>query len=239
MITLRLSAERGHANHGWLDARHSFSFADYHDPRHMGFRALRVINEDRVAAGMGFGMHPHRDMEIVTFILSGALTHRDSLGNSAVMHPGDVQRISAGRGVMHSETNESTVDPVHLLQIWIHPSLRGAEPRYGEKSFGDTRAGTPRLLVSGDGRDGSLDIHQDADLWLLRWKGGERIGHVFATGRAGWIQVTKGTVRIGTLTLAAGDAVAIEDEASVEATADGKAEALLFDLAPWDPGAGH
>ncbi len=234
MITPRPSAERGHANHGWLDARHSFSFADYHDPAHMGFRALRVMNEDRVAPRMGFGMHPHRDMEIVTYVMSGALTHRDSLGNSAVMHPGDVQRISAGRGVMHSETNESTMDPVHLLQIWLHPSSRDVEPRYDEKGFGDTPPGLPRLLVSGDGRDGSLPIHQDADLWMLRWKGGERLGHSFAPGRAGWIQVTRGAIRVGAVALSAGDGAAIEDETTVELTADAKAEALLFDLGPWE-----
>lgn len=236
MITIRPGGERGHADHGWLDARHTFSFADYHDPRHMGFRALRVINEDRVAPGMGFGMHPHRDMEIVTFVLSGALTHRDSLGNSAVMRPGDVQRISAGRGVMHSETNESASEPVHLLQIWMLPALRGVDPRYGEKSFGDTPAGRPRLLVSGDGRDGSLPIHQDADLWLLRWDGGELLRHAFAPGRAGWVQVTRGTVRVAGRELVAGDGASVELEEGLEIGADGRAEALLFDLGPWARG---
>lgn len=232
MITPRPSSERGHADHGWLDARHTFSFADYHDPRHMGFRSLRVINEDRVSPGMGFGMHPHRDMEIVTYIISGALTHRDSLGNGAVMRPGDVQRISAGRGVTHSETNESSTQPVHLLQIWLHPATRGVDPRYDEKSFGDTPAGRPRLLVSADGRDGSLPIHQDADLWLVRWKGGERIAHSFGKGRAGWIQVTRGAVQVSGTTLSAGDAAAVEDEAAVELAADGNSEVLLFDLGP-------
>jgi redox-sensitive bicupin YhaK (pirin superfamily) len=231
MITLRKSEERGQADHGWLLARHSFSFAEYHDPRHMGFRSLRVINEDRVAGGGGFGMHPHRDMEIVTYILAGALRHRDSLGNTAVMRPGDVQRISAGRGVLHSEHNESPSETVHLLQIWLRPARPGVEPRYDERSFADTPPGVPRLLVSGDGREQSLPIHQDADLWLLRWTGGERLIHRFRPGRGGWVQVTRGTVRVAGQELSAGDAVALEAEPEIELVADRAAEVLLFDLA--------
>jgi len=175
MITLRPAGERGHADHGWLDSWHTFSFADYHDPRWMGFRSLRVINDDTVAGGGGFDLHPHRDMEILSFVLRGALLHRDSLGNEAVMRAGDVQRISAGSGIRHSEFNHSPIEPVHFLQIWLRPERPGVTPAYGEKSFATAPTGSWTLVASHTGRDGSLAIHQDADVRLGRFTGGERL----------------------------------------------------------------
>ncbi len=227
MITLRKSDDRGHANHGWLDSYHSFSFADYDDPGHMSYRTLRVINEDRVAGGGGFPTHPHRDMEIITYVISGALQHRDSMGHEAVMKPGDVQRISAGTGVQHSEFNASRSEAVHLLQIWIVPDRRGATPGYAEKSFRD---GPWQLIASSSGRDGSIPINQDADVWLGKLALGAGMEHPLSAGRGAWVQVFAGKLAIGGHVLGAGDAAAIEDEAVLAMTADEDAEFLLFDL---------
>jgi len=192
MIQIRKSNERGHAHHGWLDSYHTFSFADYYDPAHTHFRDLRVINEDRVAPKMGFGMHPHRDMEIITYVVDGALRHRDSMGNTAVMRGGDVQRISAGTGIEHSEVNDSDGEPVHLLQIWILPDLKNAKPAYAEKSFAKVEPGQLHLITSKTGRGGSIPINQDADLYVAKLPQGESIKHAFAAGRSGWLQVIEG-----------------------------------------------
>jgi quercetin 2,3-dioxygenase len=232
MIQVRRSDERGHANHGWLDSHHTFSFADYHDPEHMGFRALRVINEDHVAGGAGFGMHPHRDMEIVTYVISGALRHQDSMGNSAVMKPGDVQRISAGTGIRHSEYNFSPVDPVHLLQIWIIPDRRGVTPRYGElPSSGRVAGAGPNLLVSPDGADGSLAIHSDARLHLAKPAAGEVSTVSVPPGRHGWIQVAVGRIQVNGVELGQGDGAAVSDETVLRIQAVEASEVLVFDLA--------
>jgi quercetin 2,3-dioxygenase len=232
MLTIRRSKERGHADHGWLDSRHSFSFADYHDPRYMGFRTLRVINEDRVAAGKGFGAHPHRDMEILSYVLSGALAHRDSLGTGSVIRPGDVQRMSAGTGVTHSEFNHSATEPVHFLQIWILPELRGAAPGYEQKRFEpETLRHQLRLIASRDGRDGSVTVHQDVAVYAALLAPAEAVAHEFAPGRQGWLQLARGSVKIGDCTLHAGDGVAIQQAERVEIAALEAAELLLFDLA--------
>ena len=230
MIAVRKSEERGHADHGWLDARHSFSFADYHDRQHMGFRSLRVINEDRVAVGGGFGLHPHRDMEIVTYVVSGELRHRDSLGNTAVMRAGDVQRISAGTGIQHSEVNDSPAEPVHLLQIWITPERPGATPAYGEKSFAQAAPGTLHPIASRDGRDGSLPINQDAAIYLGRLGAGQALRHPVAAGRALWLQVVKGAVEADGVSLRAGDGAAVTDVAELALSAAAPTDFLLFDL---------
>ena len=192
MMTIRRADERGHANHGWLNAHHSFSFADYYDPRWMGYRSLRVINDDTIAGGGGFGTHPHRDMEIITYILSGALQHRDSMGHQAVLKPGDVQRISAGAGIEHSEFNFSPVEPVHLLQIWIKPERTGVRPAYAERSFGNggTNQGLT-LVASRDGRNGSVPINQDADVWLARLGEDNGATHTLKPGRHAWVQVAR------------------------------------------------
>jgi redox-sensitive bicupin YhaK (pirin superfamily) len=229
MITLRHSDERGRANHGWLDARHTFSFADYYDPEHVGFRALRVINEDRVAPKMGFGTHPHRDMEIITYVISGALQHRDSMGHTAVMRGGDVQRISAGTGIQHSEVNASADEPVHLLQIWLYPDHKNARPAYAEKSFAQAGTGL-HLVASKSGRDGSLTINQDTDLYLGKLAAGDFAKHQLATGRHGWVQVISGDLDVNGETLHAGDAAQISDETALRLTAKNLADFLLFDL---------
>jgi redox-sensitive bicupin YhaK (pirin superfamily) len=232
MIQTRRSEERGHANHGWLDSYHTFSFADYQDPKHMGFRSLRVINEDVIAGGGGFGMHPHRDMEIVTFVLSGALRHEDSMGNSAVMKAGDVQRISAGTGILHSEHNASPVDPVHLLQIWILPNRRGVTPRYAElPASGRGSAGMPGLLVSPDGVAGSLPIHSDTFLHLLALAAGERRRVSLEPGRHAWIQVASGGIRVNGLDLKSGDGAAVSGEKDLEFESSSDSRVLVFDLA--------
>jgi len=230
MITIRKASERGHFNHGWLDTYHTFSFADYYDPEHMGFRSLRVINDDRVAAGNGFGSHPHRDMEIITYVLSGALAHKDSMGTGSIIKPGEVQRMSAGTGVVHSEKNPSATDEVHLLQIWILPERRGIKPEYEQKAFSvDERTGNLRVVASPDGREGSVTIHQDVSLYATILKEGQSVTHTFSPQRAGWIQVAKGSVEVNGQKLEAGDGAAIEDEKSVTiAGRDG--EVLLFDL---------
>jgi redox-sensitive bicupin YhaK (pirin superfamily) len=234
MIYIRKSEDRGRAEHGWLSARHSFSFAEYHDPRFMGFSDLRVINEDRVAPGGGFPTHPHRDMEIVTYILDGALEHKDSMGNSAVIRPGEVQRMTAGTGVRHSEFNASKADPVHLLQIWILPERANLAPGYEQTAFpAAERQGRLRLVASRDGRDGSVTIHQDAALYASLLAAGETVTLKPAEGRKQWLQVARGAVTVNGNPLKQGDAIAMaeEPEITVTGTADGEnAEILLFDL---------
>lgn len=231
MLTVRRAKERGHANHGWLDTHHTFSFANYYDPRYMGFRALRVINEDRVAPRQGFGAHGHRDMEIVTWVLSGQIEHRDSMGTVGVLRPGEMQRMSAGTGVMHSEMNASD-DQLHFLQIWILPEKQGLQPSYEQKAFPEEeRKGGFRLLVSPEGADGSLKIHQDVRLYGTLIGPGESAVHPLAPGRHGWLQIARGRARLGDLELEAGDGVAITDETEVRLTATEPTEALLFDLA--------
>jgi quercetin 2,3-dioxygenase len=229
VITLRPSGERGRSRTDWLDSFHTFSFDRYHDPRHESFRALRVINEDRVAPGAGFPMHGHRDMEIVTVVLEGELEHRDSLGSGSVIRPGEVQRMSAGTGILHSEMNRSEVEPVHLLQIWIFPDERGLAPGYEQKAFGAD--GKLRLVGSRDGRDGSVTIHQDASLWRLDARAGDRIRHELAPGRFAWIQLARGAVDVNGTRLAAGDGAAASGERSLELKVSEDAAALVFDLA--------
>jgi redox-sensitive bicupin YhaK (pirin superfamily) len=231
MIQIRKAHERGHANHGWLDTWHSFSFADYHDPGHMGWSALRVLNEDFVQPGQGFGMHGHRDMEIVTYILEGALEHRDSMGNGAVIRRGEVQRMSAGCGVLHSEFNPSREEPVHLLQIWIRPDVRGIAPSYEQRYFSpEEKRGRLRVVASPDGREGSVAIRQDASLYDALLAPGERVGHGLAAGRRAWLQVARGAVALNGLALAAGDGARIGEETHLEIAASDDAELLLFDL---------
>lgn len=233
VTTLRPSKERGHANHGWLDSYHTFSFADYYDPKHMHFRSLRVINEDWVDGGQGFGMHPHRDMEIITYVLEGSLQHRDSMGNGSIIKPGDFQYMSAGTGVQHSEFNPDPKTTVHLLQIWIMPDERGVKPSYAEKHMASAEAGKLHLITSKTGRDGSIGIHQDADLYLARFSGGEKITHELKAGRGAWVQVAEGSVTLNGTVLQQGDALAVKatDDSPVELTSEGKAQVLLFDLA--------
>jgi redox-sensitive bicupin YhaK (pirin superfamily) len=231
MITLRRSLDRGHFDHGWLDTYHTFSFGEYRDPRHMGFRVLRVINEDRVAPGAGFPMHPHRDMEILTYVLSGRLEHRDSLGHGAVIQPGTVQYMAAGGGILHGEFNPSPTDPVHLLQIWILPERRGLAPRYEQREFpAANEAGAFRLLASRDGRDGSIRINQDAALLAATLQDRQQATYTLAPARHGWLQVLRGTIALGGHTLAAGDAAALSDEPAIAIRAGGAAEVLAFDL---------
>ena len=232
MLTIRRSEDRGHADHGWLDTRHTFSFADYHDPAHMGFRALRVINEDKVAAGGGFGTHGHRDMEIISYVLEGALGHRDSMGNGSVIRPGEVQRMSAGTGVMHSEHNASDDGKVHFLQIWILPDRRGHRPGYEQKAFPvEERRGRLRLVASPDGADGSVTIHQDARLYLANLDGDERASLDLAPGRHAWVHVARGSVEVNGERLGPGDGAALSDERTVALSGGRGAEVLVFDLA--------
>jgi quercetin 2,3-dioxygenase len=235
MITIRHSGERGHADHGWLDSRHTFSFADYYDPAHMGFRALRVINEDRVAGGQGFPRHPHRDMEIVSYVLDGALAHRDSMGTGSTIRPGDVQRMSAGTGVAHSEYNASPSDPVHFLQIWLIPSQRGIAPSYEQKSFSrEDKSGRLRVVASPTGRDGSVSIHADATLYAGVFGPEQSAQLELAAGRHAWVHVARGSAIVNGQPLTAGDGAAITDEAAVSvqgAAAGEDAEVLVFDLA--------
>ena len=232
MIQVRKSNERGHADHGWLDSHHTFSFADYYDPENMGFRALRVINEDRVEPAQGFGTHGHRDMEILSYVLEGGLAHRDSTGGGGVIKPGDVQRMSAGTGVMHSEFNASRSEPVHFLQIWIVPERRGIAPGYEQKHFPpEQRQGQLRLIASPDAADGSVKIHQDAQVYSTLLGKGQTVSHALATSRHAWVQVARGQVRVGDVVLSAGDGAAVSDERSVTLTGDEPSEVLLFDLA--------
>ena len=232
MLTLRKSEQRGHANHGWLDSHHTFSFADYHDPQQMGFGALRVINEDRVEPGQGFGTHGHRDMEIVTYILAGALEHKDSMGNGSVIRRGDAQRMSAGRGVRHSEFNPSPDEAVHLLQIWIEPNVTGIEPGYEEKRFADAdKKGRLRLIASPDGRDGSVTIHQDAYLYATLLDKDDAVTHKLAPGRKAYVHVALGTLKVNGTPLEAGDGMKVSNESGITLAGADNAEVLLFDLA--------
>jgi quercetin 2,3-dioxygenase len=232
MISVRPAAERGHARHGWLDSRHTFSFADYHDPRYMGFRQLRVINEDRVQPGRGFGTHSHQDMEILSYVLDGALEHRDSLGTGSIIRPHEVQRMSAGTGVSHSEFNASQTDVVHFLQIWILPEPRGLPPSYEQRAFTPEEArGRLRLVAARDGRENAVTIHQDVSVYVTLLEHDQRVAHALAPGRHAWIQVARGAVSVNGTTLGAGDGVALSGEERIELTAAGPAEALLFDLA--------
>lgn len=232
MLTIRRSAERGHANHGWLDSFHTFSFANYYDPAHMDFGALRVINDDRIAAGRGFGTHGHRDMEIITYVLDGAIAHKDSMGSGSTIQPGNVQRMSAGRGVMHSEFNPRADKETHMLQIWIEPNVTGIAPEYEEKAFSDAqKRGRLQALVSGDGVDGSMIIHQDARLYAGLFNGDESATLELAPGRRAWVHVARGGLTVNGVALAAGDAVAISDETRVALSGGDNAEVLVFDLA--------
>jgi len=232
MLKVRRSDERGHAEHGWLDSHHTFSFADYYDPSHMGFRALRVINEDRVAPGQGFGRHSHRDMEIISYVLDGALEHKDSMGTGAVIKPGDVQRMSAGTGVVHSEFNASRRDAVHFLQIWIEPGKRGIAPSYEQKTFPvEEKANRLRLVASPDGRNGSVTIHADASLFAGVFDAGTTAEHALAPGRHAWVHVVRGKVRINGTELSTGDAVALSNESLVRIENLDASELIVFDLA--------
>jgi redox-sensitive bicupin YhaK (pirin superfamily) len=230
--SIRRAADRGHVDHGWLDTWHTFSFGSYLDRRHMGFRALRVINDDRVEPGMGFGTHGHRDMEIITYVLSGALSHKDSMGNGSTIRPGNVQRMSAGTGVTHSEFNASDTEPVHLLQIWILPDRNGDVPSYEEAEFtADDKRGRLRLIASPDGRDGSVTIHADARVFASVLGDNESVSHAVAPGRHVWVHVATGSVEVAGERLTAGDAIAISDGDEISITGIGDGEVLLFDLA--------
>jgi redox-sensitive bicupin YhaK (pirin superfamily) len=232
MQEIRRSAERGHANHGWLDSWHSFSFADYHDPRHMGFGALRVINEDRVAPGAGFGTHGHRDMEIISYVLEGGLAHKDSMGNSSTIRPGDVQRMSAGTGVRHSEFNGSQQAPVHFLQVWIQPDREGLAPGYEERAFGETdKRGRLRLIASPDRADGSVLIHQDARLYAGLFDGSEEARLEVAPGRRIYLHVARGSIEANGTALATGDALKLTATTTLALARGRAAEVLAFDLA--------
>jgi hypothetical protein len=230
MITTRKANERGHAEHGWLDTYHSFSFADYYDPKWMGFRSLRVINDDLVLPQAGFGMHPHRDMEIITYILSGQLAHKDSMGNGRTITPGEFQYMSAGTGVLHSEQNPSGTEAVHLLQIWIQPDTKGVKPGYAEKSMKNAEAGKLHLVTSKTGREGSIAIHQDSDLYLAKLDAEQSVRHTLAPGRHAWLHVAEGEVSLNGQTLTGGDSVAVSDEQALELKGSKPSQVLLFDL---------
>ncbi|MGZ8288932.1 MAG: pirin family protein [Telluria sp.] len=231
MLQIRKSEERGDANHGWLHSKHTFSFGSYQDPRHTGFGPLLVINEDRVTAGQGFGAHGHRDMEIISYVLSGALEHKDSLGTGSVLHYGDVQRMSAGSGVKHSEFNGSSSEPVHFLQIWIQPNVTNIAPSYEEKHFSpESKQGQLRLVASNDGRDGSVKIHQDAAVYATIMQAGDSLEHPLERGRTGYVHVIRGRVSVNGTALNGGDAVKLSDEPMVALGGAEAAEILLFDL---------
>jgi len=229
-MTIRRSDERGKANHGWLDTRFTFSFADYYDPKHMGFRSLRVINDDTISAGGGFGMHPHRDMEIITVVLDGALEHKDSMGNGSVIRPGQVQYMAAGTGITHSEFNPSEKDPAHLLQIWILPDRKGAKPSYAERTFDKAPVGKLNLVASKSGRDGSIAINQDADLFVAKFNGGEAVSHTLQPNRHAWLHVAQGELTVNGQKLVTGDGVAVSEERDLKIEASKPGQALLFDL---------
>ncbi|MAT14061.1 MAG: quercetin 2,3-dioxygenase [Planctomyces sp.] len=231
MITVRKSNERGHANHGWLDTYHTFSFSSYQDPAHTQFRSLRVMNEDRVAPGQGFGMHPHRDMEIVTYVLEGALEHQDSLGNGEVLRPGEFQRMSAGTGIRHSELNPSATEPVHLYQIWLFPNEEGLPPSYEQKPFDpEGRNHQWQLVASPDAAESSLLIHQDARIFLADLNSEVPLDYELPTGRHAWLQVLRGSLTLNGTPLDVSDGAAISDEEKLSLVANGKAEVMLFDL---------
>jgi hypothetical protein len=231
-LALRKSSERGHANFGWLDSRHTFSFGQYHDEAHMGFGPLRVINDDRVAPGAGFQPHGHADMEIISYVLDGGLEHKDSIGTGSVIRPGEVQRMSAGTGIRHSEFNASKTDPVHFLQIWIIPERRGLTPSYEQKAFSAAeKSGKLRLVGSRDGRDGSVTIHRDVDFYATLLGNGHRVTHELKTGRGAWVHVARGSVRLNGTALSAGDGVAIEAAGTLTLDGANDAEVLLFDMA--------
>lgn len=231
MITVRPAEERGHANHGWLDTHHTFSFADYYDPRHMGYSKLRVINDDTVSPGGGFGTHGHRNMEIISYVLEGALEHKDNMGNGSVIRPGDVQRMSAGTGVTHSEFNASEAEPVHFLQIWVLPEKNGMKPGYEQKTFSDEeKRGRLRLIGSRDGRDGSVRIHQSVDLYATLLGKGNSVSHKLTKDRKCWIHVAKGSVLLHDEQLNPGDGVAIEGSETITLIGSTEAEVLLFDM---------
>ena len=232
MITIRKAHDRGHADHGWLNTYHTFSFANYYDPQHMGFRDLRVINEDRVQPGMGFPTHPHQDMEIISYVLEGALEHKDSMGNGSVILPGEVQRMSAGTGITHSEYNHSKTEPVHFLQIWILPSIKGVTPSYEQKAYPEEEElGNLRLVASQDGREGSVTIHQDVNLYATILESGEELIHIIPLGRHAWIQVARGRLLVNGIELEQGDGASISHEDKVVVTGQDKTDILLFDLA--------
>jgi quercetin 2,3-dioxygenase len=232
MLTIRRAKDRGHFNHGWLDTYHTFSFADYYDPKHVHFRALRVMNEDRVAPGQGFGTHPHRDMEIVTYVLEGALEHRDSMGNGEVLRPGEFQRMSAGSGITHSEFNPSKSELVHLYQVWLLPEQKGITPSYEQKAFlDDALTGRLRIVASPNGEEGSLKINQDARIYLSKLPAGAMARHAMPANRHAWLQVLRGTVALNGQTVEVGDGVAASDEAALDIRATSDAEIMLFDLA--------
>jgi redox-sensitive bicupin YhaK (pirin superfamily) len=231
MLSVRRAAERGRFDFGWLDTSHTFSFGDYYDPRFMGFRVLRVINEDKVTAGSGFPTHPHRDMEILTYVLSGAIAHKDSMGTGSTVRPGDLQRMSAGTGVTHSEFNASKTDPLHFMQIWILPEARGLQPGYEQKSFpAEEKRGKLRLVASKAGRDGSLRLNQDVDLHITLLGPGEAVQHDLRSGRHAWVQVARGSVELNGQTLRQGDGAALSNEAAVSLKGVDDAEVLVFDL---------
>ena len=232
MIRIRKAADRGHFDHGWLDTWHTFSFGEYRDPHHTHFRALRVMNEDRVAPSRGFGTHPHRDMEIVTYVLEGALEHTDSMGNGEVLRPGEFQRMSAGTGITHSEFNPSDAAPVHLYQIWLFPERKGIEPSYEQKRFPDEELHNRlRLVASPDAVEGSLRIHQDARIFLAKLDDGEEILHELGDARHAWLQVLRGSVSLSGHDLATSDGAAVSEERALAIQAKGNAEVMLFDLA--------
>jgi redox-sensitive bicupin YhaK (pirin superfamily) len=231
-ITPRRSNERGLADHGWLKSMHTFSFANYYDPKHMGFRALRVINEDRIAGGSGFGSHPHKDMEIISYVVKGRLQHQDSMGTKAVISPGEVQRMSAGSGVVHSEMNAMKDEETHFFQIWVLPKAPGGTPAYGQKSFAEDLATKKSVLVlSEDGRDGSIEIQQDMDMYISRLPANGTFEHALRPGRGAWIQVVRGDVEVNGERLHAGDAISLENTSTVQVLATNPAEVMLFDLA--------
>jgi len=230
MMTIRKSEDRGHANPGWLDSYFSFSFAEYHDPQHMGFRTLRVINDDRIAPGGGFGMHPHRDMEIISYVLGGELEHKDSMGNGRIIRTGDFQYMAAGTGVTHSEFNPSAGETTHLLQIWILPDRKGVAPRYAEKAMAKATTGKLHLIASISGRADSIAVHQDLDLWLAKLRTGESVSHALRPARHAWVHVAEGAVELNGQRLEAGDAAAVGQEEALNILGKTAAQVLLFDL---------
>ena len=232
MITIRKAEDRGHANHGWLNSYHTFSFANYYDPKHMGFRALRVINEDRVSPGAGFGTHGHSDMEIITYVLEGSLEHKDSIGTGSVIQPGEVQRMSAGKGIQHSEFNHSKAESVHFLQIWLLPDTKDLPPSYEQRNFSPAKnPGKLHLVAARDGREGAVTVHQDVDLYAAVLEPGDRVSHTLQPQRYGWIQIARGAITLNGLPLDKGDGAAISQETDVVIEATTDAEILLFDLA--------